>query len=92
MKLVQWEDTMGYTRQAYIKDGDPDSMAKSGIRHEPPDLSRIDWEEVERELHNELVRRGLITWQDVQAQQSTLIPAVSSVLKRQLIALYREKV
>jgi hypothetical protein len=92
MKLVQWTDSKGYVRQSYIKDDDPDDMAKKGIRHEPPDLSRIDWGEVERDLHNELVKRGLISWADVQAQQNTLGPAILAVFKRRLIALYREKV
>ena len=92
MRLVQWEDKNGYLRQSYVKDDDPDEMAKSGIRHEPPDISRIDWEEVQRELHNELVKRNLISWKDVQAQQTSLVPTISSVLKRRLITLYREKI
>ena len=92
MRLVQWTDTKGYVRQSFIKDDDPDDMAKKGIRHEPPDVTRIDWDEVQKDLHNELVRRGLISWADVQAQQSTLEPAILAVLKRRLIALYREKV
>ena len=92
MKLVQWTDSEGYVRQSYIRDDDPDDMAEKGIRHEPPDLSRIDWGDVERDLHNELVKRGLISWGDVQAQQNTLEPAIAAAIKRRLIALYREKV
>jgi predicted nuclease with TOPRIM domain len=67
-------------------------MAQSGIRHEPPDIERIDWDGVKRELHNELVRRGLVSWHDVQVQQGTLLPAITNSIKRQLIPLYREKV
>jgi hypothetical protein len=92
MRLVQWTDSRGYVRQSFIKDDDPDDMAKKGIRHEPPDLTQIDWDDVQRDLHNELVKRGLISWRDVQVQQSTLGPAIEAVLKRRLIALYREKV
>lgn len=92
MRLVQWTDAEGYKHQSYIKDDDSDDMAEKGIRHEPPDLSRIDWKEVEKELHNELITRGLISWADVQAQQTTLGPAILAVLKRRLITLYREKV
>jgi len=92
MRLAKWIDEKGYHRQSWIKDDDPDSMATSGIRHEPPDLSRIDWADVERELHNELVKRGLISWKDVQAQQNTLVPLITSLMKRRLITLYREKV
>ena len=93
MKLEQWEDNKGYLRQAYVKDDDSLAMAKkSGIRHEPPDLSEIDWGEVQRELHNELVKRGLITWRDVQVQQNTVGPVLMAVLKRRLISLYRQKI
>jgi len=92
MRLVTWEDKDGYLRQAWVKDSDPDEMAKSGIRHDVPDLSVIDWDEVQKELHNTLVKRGLITWQDVQDQQSSLGPAVLSILKKRLIALYRQKI
>ena len=92
MRLVQWTDSEGYVRQSFIKDDDPDDMAEKGIRHEPPELDRIDWEAVQRDLHNDLVNRGLISWADVQAQQNTLEPAILAVLKRRLIALYREKV
>ena len=91
MKLVQYKEENGYLRQSYIKDSDPDEMAKSGIKHDPPDLSAINWEDVQRELHNELTKRGLITWGDVQRQQSTLAPAIALVLRRRLIALYRQK-
>ena len=92
MRLVQWTDENGYLRQSHIKDSDPDEMAKSGIRHEPPDVEQVDWGSVKRELHNELVKRGLVSWRDVQAQQNTLMPTISNVIKRQLIHLYREKV
>ncbi len=92
MRLVTWEDKDGYLRQAFVKDGDPDSMAKKGMRHEPPDLSQIDWEEVQKDLHNILVQRGLVTWQDVVEQQNSLGPTIASVLKRRLIALYRQKI
>lgn len=92
MRLVQWTDESGYVRQSYIKDDDPDDMADKGIRHEPPDVARIDWEQVKIDLHNELVSRGLVSWADVQAQQTTLEPVILAVLKRRLIALYREKV
>jgi hypothetical protein len=91
MRLVIWEDKKGWKRQNYIPDDAPDSMAPSGIAHNPPDLSEMDWEEVERDLNNALIAQGLITWQDVQKQQNTLLPIVTSVMKRRLQALYRKK-
>lgn len=92
MRLVSWFDDNGYMRKAYVRDSDPDDVAPSiGIPHDPPDLSSIDWDEVQRELHNALSNAGLTTWRDVQQQQNSLVPVISTVLKRKLIALYREK-
>lgn len=91
MRLVTWEDEHGYLRQSYIPDGQPDSAAESGIPHNPPDLSEIDWEEVAKEIHNALVAQGLITWQDVQRQQTTLVPILVAPVKRRIQALYRRK-
>lgn len=92
MRLVTWEDKDGYLRQAHVKDSDPDSMAKKGVQHKMPDLSQIDWDDVQKELHNILVRRGLVTWADVVEQQNSLGPTIASVLKRRLVALYRQKI
>jgi hypothetical protein len=92
MRLVTLEDENGYLQQYYVKDSDPDSMAKKGMQHKMPDLSQIDWEDVQKELHNILVQRGLVTWRDVQEQQNSLVPAIVSVMKRRLIALYRQKI
>lgn len=91
MKLVKWEDGNGYLRQSYVMEGDPDSAAPKGLPHEPPDLSEINWDEVQRDLHNALLEQGLTTWQDVQAQQNTLGPMIVSALKKRIIALYRKK-
>jgi len=44
-------------------------MAECGIPLDPPSLADVGIpEEVKRDLHNELLTRGLITWADVQAQ------------------------
>lgn len=91
MRLVQWTDENGYLRQSYVKEGDPDSMAPSGLQYEPPDLNEINWEGVLRDLHNALLEQGLVTWHDVQVQQNTLGPMIVSALKKRLVALYRAK-
>lgn len=91
MRLVTWEDEDGFVRQSYVPDGMPDSMAESGVPHEPPDLREIDWLAVAREINNSLVAQGLITWQDVLAQQTTLVPIITGPVKRQVQTLYRKK-
>ncbi len=91
MRLVTWYDEDGFLRQAYGRNEDPDEIVQeSGIRHEPPDVRQLDWDELAKELNNLLIERGLITWMDVQKQQDALINTVKTVMKRKLIALYRQ--
>lgn len=93
MKLVKWYDEDGFLRQVYARDDDSEEVAReTGLAHEPPDLSEMDWAEVQRDLHNLLIERGLITWLDVQKAGNGLMNAVNTVMKRRIIALYRKKV
>lgn len=92
MRLVQWENKDGLLVQAYVRDGDPDELAESvGILHMPPDLDNLDWDGIKRDLHNELIKRGIVTWNDVQKQQAALTNVITATLKRRLVALYRQQ-
>jgi sugar phosphate isomerase/epimerase len=90
MKHAEWKDGRGYLHRALVRDGDPDSLAPQGVPQDVPDLGKIDWDDLRRELHNELHRRGLFTWEDVQRSQNGLTGAVLAVMRRRLVALYRE--
>jgi len=83
MRIVKWTDEDGYTRQALLRDSDPDEMAACGIPLDPPKPA-VDGipGEVLRDLHNELVARGLVTWHDVLAQQSGVTATVMLVARR----------
>ena len=89
MRRVVWEDRNGFLRASLIRDNDPDDVAEKGIPVEPPDLEGIDWEEVKRLLHNELVRRQLFTFDDVQREQRGITVSVVSVMRRKIVELYR---
>ena len=89
MRRVIWEDRNGYTRASLIRDGDPDESAEHGIPVDPPSLDRIDFEEVKRDLHNELVRRGIFTYKDVQREQRAITASVISVLKKRVVDIYK---
>lgn len=89
MKTVLWIDDKGYKHRSMIRDNDPDSLAPSGIPCDPPDLNRLDWEELKRQLHNMLVEKGLATWEDVQQSQNGVTTSVVSIFKRPLIGLFR---
>lgn len=92
MRLVRWTDEDGYKHLSWIRDDDTDQDAPGGLPHDPPDVRQIDWEAIQRDLHNLLVERELLTWDDVQKKDGQLFNAALTVLKRPLLALYREDI
>ena len=92
MKVVIWVDEDGYKHRAMLRDADDDELAPTaGIPLEaPPDLRHLNWEGLARDLHNLLVERGLVTWDDVVAAQNGVTSAIVTVFKRPIIALYRQ--
>lgn len=89
MREITWIDEDGYKRRSLIRDDDPNELAPQGIPVDPPDLSRLDWLEIQRDLHNILVDRGLSTWEDVRSANGGVTSSIVSVMKRRVIALYR---
>lgn len=91
MKKVVWVDKHGYKHASLLRDNDPPENAHLGIPQDPPDLSRLDWEGMRRDLHNLLVERELITWQDVQAAQTGIQQAILTVFRSPIVRLYKSK-
>lgn len=89
MREVIWTDEDGYRHRSLVRNEDTDDEAPYGIRKDPPDVGRIDWAGVRRDLHNALVDGGICSWRDVQ-KLGGLRGAILSALKRRLVALYRE--
>lgn len=93
MRPVKWTDEHGYLRHAQVRDDDRDEDApRIGIPLDPPDLARLDWDAIQRELHNTLAERGLFTWRDVQRAQNAVSSAVRSVVTKKIIELYKQEV
>lgn len=90
MKEVDYIDQNGYKRKRVVRDSVPDKEAHRGIPLEPPDLSLIDWDEIQRELHNRLIDRGLITMKDVR-HLKTLQNAITSIIQPKVVALYKQQ-
>lgn len=86
-----WVDHRGYKRASLIRNEDPDEMAEHGIPLQPPDLDLIDWEGVRRDIHNDLVDRGLFDWADVVRAQNGLAAVIAGPIRRRLIMLYRSR-
>ena len=89
MRRIVFEDRYGKKHVSMVRDGDPDDAAPNGIILDPPDLERLDWEEIKRDLHNALVDAGLVTWADVQRKQGLRV-AILRAVRKKLVYLYRE--
>ena len=90
MRLVEWKDSDGYMRRRWVKDDDPDTLGISGIPEESPD-DILDWDNIRRNLHNQLMARGLYSFQDVQRSQNGVTAAIRSAVVKPLLALYRQQ-
>lgn len=92
MKLVEWTDKKGWKHLSLLRDSDIPQMAVYGINRDPPDINQLNWDEIKRDLHNELVGRRLSDWRDVQKRRGDLTGAIQAVLRRRLKLLYRDKI
>lgn len=92
MKTVKWTDKNGKNRQAILRDQDSEGLAPHiGIKVEPPNLDLIDWNKKKIQLHNELLRRDLINFDNVQDQQNGILASLRAVFLPDILALYRGK-
>lgn len=91
MRLEEWVDGDGWSRRALVRDTDSldDAQQGRGISQDPPDIEQLDWNVIKKELHNELVRQGLFSLEDVRRQQNGLQAVVLRVLKHRLMNLYK---
>lgn len=91
MRQVEWTDEKGWKHLSLVRDNDPDEMAPHGIKSDPPDIEQLDWRQVKRDIHNSLVSRRLVNWQDVQQQKNGVGGAILHGLRRRIIDLYKSK-
>lgn len=90
MKKVVWEDENGFNHHSLINNNMPMSDVQKGLLLDPPDITKLDWEEIVRDLHNLLVARGLKTMKDVNELQ-TLNNSILTVIAPRISKLYREQ-
>ena len=89
MKCIHWTDKDGYRHASMVRDGDADALAPFGIPCDAPDLNQLNWEDIKKELHNLLTDNGILTWADVQRQQTGISGALNTVIRPRIVALYR---
>jgi hypothetical protein len=90
MKIVEYIEKSGWKRRITVKD---DATAKdypAGIPSGPPDLTRMDIGLMLMQMNNVLIEAGIFNWDDVQRKPGGLQPALN-VVKKHLVALYRER-
>jgi len=73
-----------------IKDDDPDSMAKYGIPHDPPNVNLLDLDGFKRDLHNAMVKGEMFSLRDIMKQANGLQPLMT-VVKRYFLTLYQQE-
>ncbi len=89
MRTVEWTDKRGWKHRSLVRDRDPDSAAPQGVPQDPPDLDLVDWDEIKRDIYNQLLERGLIDYQEVQRQQNSVTNIITSAIRKRIIALYK---
>jgi len=90
MKRVIHIDKSGFKRVYAIRDNDDPSKAHQGIPIGPPDLRVLDWDEIVKELNNALVDSGVITIEDLNINNSGITAALTSIVRKRIINLYKE--
>ena len=86
MKTYIYVDEHGYNHRALAQSQE---LVKQGISQDPPDINLLDWESIKRDLHNELLKRRVINYSDIQAGQHILSSIVKTVIVKRLVKLYR---
>lgn len=92
MRIVEYVDKNDYKRRRVVRDNDPDELAKHGQPLEPPDLDRLDWEKLKKQLYHELLSRDLTCWRDVQYSQTGLTSAILATFRKVIKELYKKEV
>lgn len=90
MQKVKWTDEDGLNHLSLITNNMSYSDVEKGLPHDPPDLTRLDWDEIVRELHNLLLDRGIITLRDIN-ELKMLNNSILKVIAPRISELYREQ-
>lgn len=88
MKAVTYRDSHGYLRRVLIRDIDSAEDAEFGIPDGPPDVRRIDWEAVMKQINDLLVTENIQTSTELQGKYA--LETIGNIVKRHVQALYRE--
>lgn len=88
MKTVIWRDTDGYLHRSLLPNDADVHLAHQGIPADPPNLGKLDFDELRKQLHNRLVEGELFEYGDLQGN-NRLSSIVQTVVQRAISDLYR---
>jgi hypothetical protein len=91
MKIVITTDEAGYKHRYLVTDEMDEDAAHQGMPQDPPDISKLPWDAIKRDLHNALVDRGLVGYDDILGPQDGVTGAIKFALRGELIKLYKER-
>lgn len=91
MKVVMWTDINGVKHRSVLQDDMPETRPRTGYLSDPPDVIHLNWNKLAIQLHNELVNRGLFTYQDVINSQNGITGAVLAVFRKKVKDLYKQQ-
>ena len=91
MKTIEWTDERGWFHRALVRDQDgvTQAMAGMGLSQDPPDVDRINWEAVKRDLHNLLVQHKIVNWENIRSSNNQLGGILIKALKKHVITLFK---
>lgn len=88
MKLVEYENKLGFRQKSLVKNGD---RPEWGIHLSPPDVNQLDWDAIKLNLHNLLLDKDLLSIEDVQQRQQEFVSVIVTTLKKPLLRLYQQE-
>jgi hypothetical protein len=88
MKTIDWVDEKGRKRRSLVKNSDGIEAAPLGIPVEPPDIRKLDWEAVIREIEEAQYNHGMYSWTQAQ-QEPGAIQECINIFKRHFIRFYK---
>lgn len=90
MRRIIYKDSNGYNRCVLLRDEDDPNNPEIGIPVEPPPIERIVMDAA-LDVRNELVAKGILTWQDVVKSQNGVSSAIVTALRSRIINAYKQK-
>jgi hypothetical protein len=91
VKRTSWIDKNGFKKVSLLRDTDPEFNAERGVLVGPPDVTKLDWMEIAKDLNNGLFDNGLRTEADLGGKDSQFMGAILSAIRKRLIELYRRR-